>query len=79
MISASNIQKTQENLEENGESNETAKGSGKQQQRFEIGQRKILEGYFQQGLTNPNEESKEILAEELQVDVHRVQVLMVPK
>ena len=55
------------------------KAMKRQKQRFEIGQRKILEGYFQKGLTNPNEESKEILAEELQVDVHRVQVLMVPK
>ena len=64
----------QESSKENVENNETAKGSGKKQQRFEIGQRKILEGYFQQGLTNPNEESKEILADELQVQVHRVKI-----
>ena len=67
-------QTTPDSSKENGEKNEPAKGSGKKKQRFEIGQRKILEGYFQQGLTNPNEESKEILADELQVDVHRVKV-----
>ena len=68
------LQNQQENSKENVENIETAKGSGKKTQRFDIGQLKILEGYFQQGLTNPNEESRQILAEEIKVDVHRVEV-----
>ena len=71
------LQNQREKSEENVKNNETSKGSGTKKsasgyQRFDIGQIKILEGYFQQGLTNPNEDSRNILAEELKVDVHRV-------
>ena len=56
-------EKAPENLDENVESNETANGSIRIT--FDLRQLKILEGYFQQGLTHPNAETKELLAEEL--------------
>ena len=70
-------QNQQENFKENvkprgsGRKNSTSK---QKKQFFDIGQVKILEGYFQLGLTNPNDDSRDILAEELKVDVNRVNV-----
>ena len=62
-------EKAPENLDENVESNETAKGSRRKSPEkritFDLRQLKILEGYFQQGMTNPNADTKKILAEEL--------------
>ena len=64
-----NLQNQQEKAPENVENNETAKGSRRKSAEkritFDLRQLKILEGYFQQGMTNPNADTKKILAEEL--------------
>ena len=62
-------EKASENLDENVESNETAKGSRRKSPEkritFDLRQLKILEGYFQQGMTHPNADTKQLLADEL--------------
>jgi hypothetical protein len=62
-------EKAPENLEENVENNETAKESRRKSAEkritFDLRQLKILEGYFQQGMTHPNADTKQLLAEEL--------------
>ena len=64
-----NLQNQQEKAPENVENNETAEGSRRKSAEkritFDLRQLKILEGYFQQGMTNPNADTKKILAEEL--------------
>ena len=56
-------------MDENVESNETAKGSRRKSPEkritFDPRQLKILEGYFQQGMTHPNADTKQLLANEL--------------
>ena len=67
-----NLQNQQEKAPENVENNETAKGSGMKNSAaaekritFDLRQLKVLEGYFQQGMTHPTADSKQILADEL--------------
>ena len=71
-------EKAPENSDENVENNETAKGSGMKKSAtaekritFDHRQLKILEGYFQQGMTHPNADSRQIIAEELGMSLLR--------
>ena len=68
-----NLQNQQEKApeisDENVENNEMAKGSRRKSAEkritFDLRQLKLLERYFQEGLTHPNAETKDLLAEEL--------------
>ena len=81
-----NLQNQQEKAPENVENNETAKGSRRKSAEkritFDLRQLKLLEGYFQEGLTHPNAETRDLLAGELgisslgqaaEVEAHSIQ------
>ena len=69
-----NLQNQQEKAPENVENNETAKNSRRKSPEkritFDLRQLKLLEGYFQEGLTHPNAETRDLLARELGNDNH---------